>query len=164
MEFVTWLESDIGEISERLLEKAKLFLYPTQTFGNTTVTIRDGQRASINIDQSFAVTHWLKPSAFTNTSIRPALIDNDKTVIDNLISRKTVSRSDILAQITETVGDEVLSNEFSGLGGDENYPILTVEDDAVRLSVRKKMVVLANQLLTVEDDVTVNFLSHEVLS
>lgn len=164
MEFVTWLESDIGEISERLLEKAKLFLYPTQTFGNTTVTIRDGQRASINIDQSFAVTHWLKPSAFTNTSIRPALIDNDKTVIDNLISRKTVSRSDILAQITETVGDEVLSNEFSGLGGAEDYPILTVEDDAVRLSVRKKMVVLANQLLTVEDDVTVNFQSHEILS
>lgn len=163
MEFVSWLESDIEEISERLLEKAELYLYPTQTFGDTTVTIRDGQRASINIDQSFAVTHWLKPSAFTNTSIRPALIANDKSVIDNLISRKTVSRSDILSQISETVGDDVLANEFSGLGGTENYPVLTVEDDAVRLSIRKKMVVLANQLLTVEDDVTVNFQPHEVV-
>jgi len=162
MEFVSWLRSDIEDISNRLLEKAELYVYPTQTFGDTVVSVRDGQRATIQIDQAFAITHWLKPSAYTNATIRPSLIANDKQVLDDKISLKTVSRSDIVSQIGVTSGDDVLANEVNGLGGDENYPILTVEDDAVRLSVRKKMVVLANQLLTVEDDVTVNFLPHEV--
>jgi hypothetical protein len=163
MEFVSWLKSDIDDIGDRLLEKAELYVYPTQTYGDTVVSVRDGQRATIQIDQAFAITHWLKPAAYTNSTIRPSLIDNDKQVLDDKISLKTVSRSDIVSQLGVTSGDDVLANEVSGLGGEENYPILTVEDDAVRLSIRKKMVVLANQLLTIEDDVTVNFLPHEVV-
>lgn len=160
MEFVNWLVSDIDEISGRLLEKAKLFVYPTQTFGDTVVSVRDGQRTTIAIEQSFSLTHWLKPSAFTNATIRPSLIANDKQTLDDQISRKTISRSDIISRLGVTSGDDVLANELSGLGGPENFPVLTVDDDAVRLSIRKKMVVLANQLLTIEDDVTVNFLPH----
>lgn len=162
MEFVSWLRSDIEDIGDRLLEKAKLFVYPTQTFGDTVVSVRDGQRATIQIDQAFAITHWLKPAAYTNSTIRPSLIDNDKQILDNQISLKTISRSNMVTRLDDTSGDDVLANELSGLGGAENYPIITVEDDAVRLSIRKKMVVLANQLLTIEDDVTVNFLPHEV--
>lgn len=160
MEFVNWLVSDIDDISDRLLEKAKLFVYPTQTFGNTVVSVKDGQRTTIAIEQSFALTHWLKPSAFTNATIRPSLIANDKQTLDTQISRKTISRSDIISLLGATSGDDVLANELQGLGGPENFPVLTVDDDAVRLSIRKKMVVLANQLLTIEDDVTVNFLPH----
>jgi hypothetical protein len=162
MEFVSWLRSDIEEIGNRLLEKAKLFVYPTQTFGDTVVSVRDGQRATIQIDQAFAITHWLKPAAYTNSTIRPSLIDNDKQILDDQISLKTISRSNMVTRLDDTSGDDVLANELSGLGGAENYPIITVEDDAVRLSIRKKMVVLANQLLTIEDDVTVNFLEHKV--
>ncbi|MNS63889.1 hypothetical protein D3C72_969950 [compost metagenome] len=162
MEFVSWLKSDIEDIGDRLLEKAKLYVYPTQTFGDTVVSVRDGQRATIQIDQAFAITHWLKPAAYTNSTIRPSLIDNDKQILDDQISLKTISRSNMVTRLDDTSGDDVLANELSGLGGAENYPIITVEDDAVRLSIRKKMVVLANQLLTIEDDVTVNFLPHEV--
>lgn len=162
MEFVSWLKSDIESIGGRLLEKAKLFVYPTQTFGDTVVSVRDGQRATIQIDQAFAITHWLKPAAYTNSTIRPSLIDNDKQILDDQISLKTISRSNMVTRLDDTSGDDVLANELSGLGGTENYPIVTVEDDAVRLSIRKKMVVLANQLLTIEDDVTVNFLEHKV--
>lgn len=162
MEIVSWLKSDIDEIAKQLLEKCELYVYPTQTFGDTVVSVRDAKRVSINIDQAFSITHWVKPAAFTNTSIRPAIIANDKEVIDLIISRKTVSRSDILSQVDATAGDDVLATEFNGLGGKDNYPILTVEDDAVRLSVRKKLMVLANQLLTIEDDVVVNFLPHDV--
>lgn len=162
MEFVSWLKSDIEDIGNRLLEKAKLFVYPTQTFGDTVVSVRDGQRATIQIDQAFSITHWLKPAAYTNSTIRPSLIENDKQILDDQISLKTISRSNMVTRLDDTSGDDVLANELSGLGGADNYPIITVEDDAVRLSIRKKMVVLANQLLTIEDDVTVNFLPHEV--
>lgn len=160
MEIVSWLLTDIEEIGSRLLEKAELYVYPTQTFGDTVVAVRDGQNATISIEQAFAITHWLKPSAYTNSTIRPSLIANDKVTLDDQISRKTISRSDIVSKLGATSGDDVLANEVSGLGGAENYPIMTVLDDAVRLSIRKKLIVLANQLLTIEDDVTVNFLEH----
>jgi hypothetical protein len=163
MSFVSWLESDLQEIADRLLEKGKLFLYPTQTFGDTVVTVREGQQATIRIDQAFAISFYLTPADYTNTTLRPALVSNGKANIDERISRKTVSRSDIVTRLEDTSGDGVLGLEFSGLGGKENYPVLTVEDDAVSLSIRKKITVLANQELTVEDDVTTNFLKHEVL-
>ncbi|MBW6072544.1 hypothetical protein, partial [Pseudomonas aeruginosa] len=71
---------------------------------------------------------------------------------------------DTVAQLEATSGDGVQALEVFGLGGTNNYAILTVEDDAVRLAIRKKLVVLANQELTVEDDVQFNFLKHEVLN
>ncbi|AEH03514.1 virion structural protein [Pseudomonas phage PhiPA3] len=164
MEFVGWLQTDIDLLNRQLLEKCELFLYPTTTYGDTVVTVREGQKATIPVDQAFAITMYLTPSEYKNSAIRPSYISNGKIITNDLIVRKTVSVSDIVAKLEETSGDQVMAIEFSGLGGSANYSILTVEDDAVRLAIRKKLVVLPNQELTVEDDIQFNFLKHEVLS
>ncbi|BEG72730.1 hypothetical protein RVBP21_3580 [Pseudomonas phage BRkr] len=164
MEFVTWLENDISILDAQLLEMCEMYLYPTTTYGDTTVTVREGQKATISVDQAFTLSFYLKPAEYTNTTIRPSLMANGKSVLNEYISRKTVSMSDTVAQLEATSGDGVQALEVFGLGGTNNYAILTVEDDAVRLAIRKKLVVLANQELTVEDDVQFNFLKHEVLN
>lgn len=160
MDFVEWLENDIDEISSKLLEECELYLYPTQTFGDTIVDVKDGITTTLNIEQSFAINFYLKASAYSNSTLRPALNKSSKANLNNMLDRKTVSRSDIVSKLQETSGEDVLALDFSGLGGDNDYPIITLEDDSVRLAIRKKLVVLANNELTIEDDVTFNYMKH----
>lgn len=162
MELVGWIKTDIDLLDSQLLEEGKLFLYPTTTYGDTVVTVREGQQLTIPVDQAFTLSFYLNSAAYINPTIRPSLIANGKNTINEMISRTTVSMSDITAQLQDTSGTDVLAIQVGGLGGEENFSILSVRDEAVRLSIRKKLVVLPNNELTVEDDVTYEFKRHLV--
>lgn len=163
MELVGWLDTDINILDAQLLEEAKLYLYPTTTYGDTVAMVREGQEITIPVDQAFSLNFYLTPSAYINPTIRPSLMQNAKVTLNEMIQNSTISMSDITAQLVATSGVDVMALVVGGLGGPENYQILTVEDEAVRLSVRKKLVVLPNNELTVEDDVTFSFLRHQSL-
>lgn len=160
MEIVTWIQNDIAALDSRLLSEAELYLYPTTTYGETVASIREGQQVTIPVDQAFSLSFYLSRSGYTNPTIRPSLIDNAKSIVNEHLQRSTISMSDIIAKLKETSGEDVMAIEATGLGGTNNFTILTVEDDAVRLAVRKKLVVLPNQELTVEDDVVFNWYRH----
>lgn len=160
MELVGWLQTDIEILDTQLLEEARLYLYPTTTYGDTVAVVREGQQLTIPVDQAFSLSFYLTTAAYINPTIRPSLMQNGKVTINEMIQKSTISMSDITAQLQETSGSEVMALEAAGLGGKENFTILTVEDEAVRLSVRKKLVVLPNNELTVQDDVTFNFFKH----
>lgn len=160
MQLVTWIDNDIELLDSRLLGEAELFLYPTTTFGDTVASIREGQQITIPVDQSFSFSYYLSRSGYTNPTIRPGLIANTKSTIAEFLERSTISISEATSRLTETSGDEVMAIETKGLGGTNNYAIITVEDDAVRLSVRQKLVVLPNQELTIEDDLIFNWYRH----
>lgn len=162
MELVGWLQTDIEILDAQLLEEAKLYLYPTTTYGDTIATVREGQELTIPVDQAFTLSFYLTPAAYINPTIRPSLIQNAKITINEMIQSSTISMSDIISQLKETSGTDVMALEAGGLGGNENFTILTVEDDAVRLSIRKKLIVLPNNELTIEDDVTFNFRRHQL--
>lgn len=160
MEIVTWIENDISSLDAKLLSEAELFLYPTTTYGVTVASIREGQKVTIPVDQAFTLTFYLNKSGYTNPTIRPSLIANAKSTVNEYLQRSTISISDIIAKLQETSGQDVMALDVDGLGGSNNFTIITVEDDAVRLAVRKKLVVLPNQELTVEDDVIFNWYRH----
>lgn len=164
MEVVGWLQNDVALVSKQLLEQCELYLYPTTTFGDTVARVKEGLNSTVTIDQAISISYYMSASAYPTTSIRPALIQSTKEIVNEMLGKKTVATSDIITRLKANAGDDVISIEVSGLGGDSNFPILTVSDDAVRLSLRKKLTVLANQELTVEDDIKINFLRHDSLS
>ncbi|ARV76764.1 virion structural protein [Pseudomonas phage Phabio] len=160
MELVGWLQTDIELLDSQLLEEAKLYLYPTTTYGDALATVLEGKQVTIPVDQAFTMSFYLTTAAYINPTIRPSLIQNAKVTTNEMIQNSTISMSDIVAQLQETSGSEVMALEANGLGGKDNYTILTVADQATRLSVRKKLVVLPNNELTVQDDMTFNFYKH----
>lgn len=160
MQLVSWIENDIAILDSRLLSEAELYLYPTTTYGDTIASIREGQKITIPVDQAFSFSYYLSRSGYTNPTIRQGLIANTKTTMAEFLARSTISMSEANARLTETSGSEVMAIESQGLGGTNNFAIITVEDDAVRLSVRQKLVILPNQELTIEDDINFNWMRH----
>lgn len=160
MQVVNWIQGDIANVRRRLLDEAELYFFPITTFGNTTATVKEGLLADINLDQGLNVTYYMDPNSYRNTALRPSITEMTKQLIVNMLGQTRVVRSDIISSLKSAAGDDVAGIELSGLGGTADFSILTVEDESVRLSLRKKLTVLPNQELMVEDDLNINFLRH----
>ena len=155
-----WLATDIRYLQQQLLEQSELYFYPTATLGDTSVTVKEGQGTTMALDQSFYVNYYLTDSAYSNPAIREALSASTRTIVNELLGRRTVSLSDIIARLKANAGEDVINIEAGGLGGRDNVSVISVEDDAVRLTLRKRLVVLSNQFVTVQDDIDISFLRH----
>lgn len=162
MTIVNWLETDIDHLNAVLLEMAELYLYPTNTFGDCKVRFQEEQVVTVPIEQALTVKYYLSEKDFNNVTLRPMLIDVAKEVINDAFNRTTVAISDIVSRIRNSAGEHILAVDVLGLGGnDYNFDVVTLEDNAVRLTIKKKLVVLSNQEITVEDDVNVVFFVHK---
>lgn len=160
MQVVDWVQGDIAVIRKQLLDESEIYFYPITTFGNTTAKVRDGLTSDITLDQSLNVIYYMDAASYRNTSLRPTLIETTKKIITQQLGQTRVVRSDIIAALKMAAGDDVEGVEVSGLGGTSDFGILTLSDDSVRLSIRKKPTVLSNEELMIEDDLTINFLRH----
>lgn len=160
MQVVEWVRGDIANIRKQLLERARIYFCPITTFGNTTATVKEGLLSDIELDQAITVTYYMDPSNYSNTALRPALVQTTKQVINEQLQSTQIVRSEIIAALRLALGDIVSGIEVTGLGGVNDFGIITLEDDSVRLSLRKRLTVLTNQELMVEDDLNINFLRH----
>jgi hypothetical protein len=71
-----------------------------------------------------------------------------------------VAVSDIIGALREIVTDDVVDIKVEGFGDAQNIDVATVDDETLRFALKKKLIIAANKDLTVQEDVTVNFLRH----
>lgn len=156
----TWIVDQLDEIKKYLLEKTDIFFYPKTTTGVVNVMVEDGIEKTISAEQSFTVTLSVSDDVYNNTSLRSKLDDTTITVILSSLDNTRVAISDIISALKTAYGTDVLGIQIDGLGGTANYPIVTMMDDAAKLSIKKKLVALASGELTVEENVTINYVRH----
>jgi len=161
MQIVGWMDNDLSDVQAQLLEQSELHLYPTETIGDTRCLVNEGYVTTIPLEQHMEVNYYLKPSAFNNGSLRDALVRSTRESVNRMLGRRTVAVSDMIAQLKTLGGDDVISVNVTGLGGPANYSVVTIQDDAVRLSLGKRLLVRTNQLLAIQDSIDINFLRHQ---
>lgn len=159
---VKWITEDITSISTKLLEQTWLYFYPQSTLGEIKVMVEEGRQVTIDSAQHLSVTFYLSKMGYRNGELRTALTTMAVETISEVLRKATITNNDIVSKLTAKAGDDVLGIDVMGLGGDENYAALTLTDNSVRCSIAKKLVALADNTLTVEDDVRINFIQHEV--
>jgi hypothetical protein len=162
MQVVNWLRNDIGAIKQQLLEQSELYLHPTTTLGDTVAVVREGLKSTLALDQHFYVNYYLTDTAYGNASLREALTASTREIVNELLGRETVAVSDIVSRLKANAGEDVINIEAGGLGGDNNFTVVSITDKAVRLALRKRLTVLSNQFLAVQDDLDINFMRHSV--
>lgn len=157
---VKWLVSDLASFKGKLLDLTRIYFYPKTTSGVIKVMVGDRIQKAMMAGQSFNVSLSVSKTVFDNADLRELLTRATVTTIARILQSSTVSSSEIVIALGKAYGDDVISVQVSGLGGNQNYPALTVLDATDRLSIRKRLVATADDTLVVEEDVTVSFELH----
>jgi hypothetical protein len=159
---VDWLTNDIAAISTKLLEKSHIYFYPKTTLGVVNVMVNDGVIKSIAAGQAFVVDLFVSGNVYSDIPLRTQITKATIKKISELLDQTTIAVDNIETALKGIYGLDVISIKLSGLGDTANLQALTIMDDGDRCSIRKRLVALPDNTLYVEEDITVNFIRHQI--
>jgi hypothetical protein len=114
----------------------------------------------VKAGQSFKVRLFVKEQVMKNGDLRNNLTNSTVRIIDEELKSNLVSISNIETKLSRAYGGDVISVELSGLGYPANHQVVTLIGGGDRLSIKKKITAQTDGKLIVEEDVTVEFISH----
>jgi hypothetical protein len=155
-----WSDTDMGNTNKTVLEKTKLYLKPIATNGKVRCVVESGSSVVLDAEQSPKVQVYMTEAGWNNEVLKSGI---RTTIIQQLATDFAKDRIEALETaeaIKKNAGSEVITVRVSNLGGDKNYPLISMADNSGRLSVRKKLTALPDGTFTVEEDVDVQFLKH----
>lgn len=155
-----WTVTDLGTLNTLGLEETDIYFYPRTTVGDVNVIVKDGEEVTIPAQQAFKVLLYLTQLGYQDSSLKANLGKMVMQVLADAVSDGTVSTLEMMAAIKEQGGEELPGAEVSGLGGEQNYAVVSLADDAQRLSIRKKLVAKPDGFYGVEDDAEIGFIRH----
>jgi hypothetical protein len=157
---VGWIVNDLNSFKANLLDKTRIYFYPKTTSGIVNVLVLDDITKTISAGQAFNVILAVPKTIYDNTDLRDKLTTATVTTLSAQLQNRTVSVSQMISALEATYGGDVIDIQLSGLGGDNNYPVVTVVDDTDSLSIRKRLVAFADGSLAAEEDVSVSYILH----
>jgi len=157
-----WLDNDIKDFDKWSLEQTELFLYPQRTSGFAKFKVLDSETRTLNLEQSFKVVFYLTGDKFKDVYLRKTLNDLAVEVISAELQKVRITTKEIITKLNNMAGNDVLAIDVSGLGGELDYPVVTIIDETDRCSIKKKIVRDMNGELKVVDDIEVMFVRHVV--
>lgn len=160
---VDWITNDLEDFSVMLLEQTKIYFHPKTTLGNIEVIVGEGLRRTINASQSFLVDVYMGATAHANIELRDKLTKIAVKVISEKLKNSVITMDSIITEMKSQFGSDIIAISVSGLGGDLNLAALTVIDDVNRCGLRKRLVTLSDNTLIVEEDVSMNFIKHQII-
>lgn len=158
---VAWIIEELPDLQNRLLENTHIWYYPQSNIGTVDVLVQDGQSVSINAEQTFKIEFFMTRQGYNNLDLRESLTNTARRVIAENLQKQRVSVNAMAAEIKSAVGSEVIDVAVMGLGGEENYEVVTLQDENASLAIKKRLTVLSNQDVAIEDDLLVDFVRHE---
>ena len=157
---VGWLNNDIAQSSNYLLEQTRLFFYPKSTLGQIRALVLENQEISIPAEQSFEVTYYMSGTQYRDAALRQSLSRMAIETINEVLQNRTVTMSEMTSKLRAKAGSDIISVDIRGLGGTSPLTTITLIDDSARLSIKKKATAEADGTVGVEDDVAIGFIQH----
>lgn len=156
-----WLESDVMEFQKLMLEQTKLYFHPLKTYGSENFLVKESEKRTLNLEQSFRVTFYLDSANFSDTYLRESLKNSAIDIINQSLQSNEIKINEMISKLTNSVKDDVVSLDIEGLGGDENLDTMTILNESANCSIQKKLVLELDNTLKVIDDVEVKFIKHK---
>jgi hypothetical protein len=160
-QLVNWVKIDIPYFNRFVLENTKLWFTPKKTLGQVPVRVGENIVTSIDSNQSFAVVFYLTEENLRNQSLRKPLTTAAISAIAEVLSGTTVRVRDISELIRKRTLNDIIDVKVSSLGENRDYDLVTLSNVDSKLTIAKRLVVLGDGKLSIDNDVTVEFLPHQ---
>lgn len=152
----SWLEEELEEIANRVIERTNLFFFPTITFGKIPATMAGEQIVMVNAEQALSVTYYLPEDRYNNDNLRKALEASTPIRIAEALANRTVSRTLLERALLDASSSDAVSVEVSGFNVD-GAQTLTFHDPMTRASLAKTLALTPAGQLQVIEAVDVRF-------
>ena len=147
-------------MNENTLEETRIRYYPSATMGQINVIYNEGIATMINASQSLRVNLTVSSTVAADMDVRKKISESTIAILNEEMGRETVSKSTIIARLVKEYGDDVIGCTINNFGGDDAIVSFTVMDEGKRATLKKRLTVLPDERLTVEEDVLINFIEH----
>lgn len=151
----------IADINERLLENTELYYVPVTTLGDIDVLVGAGMETTISSTQAFTVYLYLTQTAYNNETLKATFKDKVQTIIHDALTNATFSVDGLGSLIGSTLGDDIMAVYVNPIGTNNDLTVFTAMDEVTRCSVQRKLVVLPDNTLQVQDAIDVQFIRHQ---
>lgn len=155
-----WVNETILPIREMALERTEISFQPRNTLKYVNVLVDDGITENIFTAQNLVVDLYMTNEAYRAVEMRTTVDRSIRNVLAKILERKQVLKDDIIDAIRDVLKNDVVTVNIRGLGGSENYDVITLLDDNARLCLGKMLVVESDGRLVVKDNVTINYRKH----
>ena len=152
----TWATEELDSVGDRLLDRTGLYFYPKCTVGEIDVQVGDGTTARIAAGQSLLVTVYQTSLKSRVPELKAAITTKVVRTVIAALDESVVSATLLCARIKSSIGDDALSVDVHGFA-DGRFNTLTLPSSISRLGLAKRLVVLSNLTLQVQDDIVVEF-------
>jgi hypothetical protein len=159
---IDWLTNDLINIDNKLLEQTNIYFYPNSTLGNISAMVDNGVTTLIDASQSFTVNLSVSELVYNDNDLRTKLTNATITTLGDQLKNSTVSIDSITSALRTQYGNDVISVNITGLGGTNNYTVITIMNNTDRCSLRKRLTAKPSNKLVVEEDITVNFILYQL--
>lgn len=153
-----WLSNELYPLEKLLIEDTDFYYMPTDTMGITQVTADGEEGVTINVAQQLTVTLYVDTSIHADFAMRNLIRDKVVSVVREALDNDKVVSSGIVTSIMSQMSDGVKAVDFSGLGGDANYTIITDFSGSKRLGIGKLFTNLSDGTTTIVESIDVVFI------
>lgn len=159
---VEWINDLLGPLrTGLLLDRTLLYFQPLNTLKHIDVVVEDGDDRVIYGAQDLKIDYYVTKQVYEDAALRKALEESAVKAVLEALKKTVVTKVGIEGSIKALAGDDVITVVLTGLGGlENNFNVITIKDDANRLSIAKAPVLRPDNTISVADSIKVNFFRH----
>ena len=162
---ITTLTEDLVMLSSEVLENTEIYYYPALAKGTVAAIVDGSTVVNMEAAQALKVELFVTNTVYNNASLLAQLQSSTIQVVGTYLSaNETVAVSAMEDALSSTYGTDVLGVSLSGLGGSNNYSVVTLTDSSSTLSINKVLALQPNGQLAVVEDISIVFTVHSATS
>lgn len=157
---VDWITIDLARVNDNLLEQTHMYYRPKRSLAEIQVSIGNDTYVTIPSEQSFDIYLYVDDSTYKDQILRSEMETKIVSKLNTLLNNTTICMSDIIAELKTLCGSGVRSISIKGLGGDNNYELLSMLEDTDRVCLKKRLVLQDDNTIVVTEDINFIYVKH----